>query len=87
MSDPRGCWSWRVLVALVALLVVQSLTALPIAQALPPSSAEPAAAVVNGAAPALQAQEDLLQRVVELTNQERAKHGLPALTIDPALNR
>ena len=36
----------------------------------------------------LQAQaQDLCLRVVELTNQERAKHGLPALIVDPALTR
>ncbi len=82
MSNPRRRVHWKALGILVAVLVANALVALPVGAGQQPGS---------GSSPkqeAVQAQiEAYIQRVVDLTNQERTRRGLRALTIDPALNR
>ncbi len=80
MTAPRQLAHWRALVALALSAALATL-------ARPPSvlAAEPGSSVA--VAPAAQtAADDVAQRVVDLTNQERAKAGLPPLTLDPALS-
>jgi uncharacterized protein YkwD len=82
LPDSRGRLYRNALAAVAALLIVQILAALPVAQAAPiptnNTATVPAAAVAQA--------QDWLNRIVELTNQERAKRGLAPLTIDAALN-
>lgn len=88
MSHPRRSLRWQALGILVALLVVNLPAGLPAAQAAPPRRIEihRTAAPESGAASQAQGQE-FIQRVVDLTNQERAKRGLAPLALDAALNR
>ncbi len=90
---------WQALGTIILLLVFFASTGLPAVEAgsnagqqsLRRSAAPLAAERVLGqgerqaVAQAAAQVQDLVQRVVDLTNQERAKHGLPALMLDAAL--
>ena len=85
MSNSTGRPLWKALGTLVPLLAFCVLMGPQAVRASYGSGygwlelGEPAAAL-----PRVQSQVSL-QRIIELTNQERAKHGLPTLTVDPAL--
>ncbi len=70
------------LAALALALVVFAVASLPAAVAAEAPAGQPAPAIAG------QSQaDDLLQQVLALTNQERARQGLPALSLDPTLCR
>jgi len=83
---PVARWLKRQLAAIALLSVVfLALAGLPAVQA----RDEPGHSVGVGAAPGSAAQvqaSDVIQRVVDLTNQQRASAGLPPLTVNSALN-
>ncbi len=86
MPRPRRCSYWKALGAAVALLVVYALSGLPVAEAACRPWQAGLRALNAGPAPALRNQsQEFIQRVVDLTNQERARQGLAPLTLDAAL--
>ncbi|MGQ9684159.1 MAG: CAP domain-containing protein, partial [Anaerolineae bacterium] len=82
MSHPRKHWFGKTFGATLVLLAVLTCLILPVARA----------GEVPWSPVRLQRQDprrtsaDYVQRIVDLTNQERARHGLAPLTIDSALN-
>lgn len=88
MPIPRWGLPGKAFAASLALLVALALPGLPAAQAGTQASGGPDPAAIRGSQPALApAAQDPIQRVVELTNQERARAGLPPVTLDLALCR
>ncbi|MCL6430843.1 MAG: CAP domain-containing protein [Anaerolineae bacterium] len=85
MGNRRRCSPWATLSAAVALLVCCALVQVPQVRAGAGSYGVQSSAAE--AAPAQSLSQDFVQRIVDLTNQQRASHGLPPVTLDPALTR
>ena len=91
MSTSGKPFHWKALSATLTLLLFLALPLLPSVQASAevslPGPVAPYRAPAGSPSQVRQpaSLDDMLQRVVDLTNQERAKQGLPPLTVDPSL--
>lgn len=87
MCNHRRRSSWAALASAAALLLCSAFVHVPRVSAGEGRYGLETGPSGRASAPAQSPSQDFIQRIVDLTNQQRASHGLPPVSLDPALTQ